>query len=133
VGGSKKDNEAVKRIAARISSIALWPLGTLAANVTRMNRKTMRWPSGTVADDADKIARYLNLRRSYGNGYLLVYSEAKGPNKQSVLKRRMNRILAAIRENGWKLAGKTVRTPRTGAGWGWALSLFKYGRTRASN
>jgi hypothetical protein len=34
--------EAIKRIIARISKIALWPLTILTANVKRANRKTIR-------------------------------------------------------------------------------------------
>lgn len=34
---------ASKRIIARVSSIALWPLTMLAANIARLNRKIVRW------------------------------------------------------------------------------------------
>jgi apolipoprotein N-acyltransferase len=49
---AKRTIEAAKRITARISNIALWPLAILIATVTKANRRTIRWAirhrNGTV-------------------------------------------------------------------------------------
>jgi hypothetical protein len=85
-----------------------------------------------VVKDATKLKDHFKYKRSFGTGYLVWYTEAKGataPKREKKIHHQFSILSKNVR--GWKKVDHLVRSPRDndgakGSKWSWGVCLLRY-------
>lgn len=90
--------------------------------------------ASAIRDDADKIRHYLRGRAGHGNGYLVIYAEARNAKRSKrveQLKKRASTFADKLRRTNWEKLVSSPHSPHAcedddGTRWSWSVIIFKY-------